>query len=187
MRKYIHDRFITKPNNINHSIFILGLLLEYPQNTSYIYCPMLPYLWLLQVLFLWLLLLLHQCIIVAMRMTVESGSVVAVRSSASAFAASLQPCHAHTSPKTYLTAFVLHFYYTHTNTHTYVHTQSYANIFRFAVFIRDSRTGSSHPHPHPHLHPRSRFNWSRWCYLYKCLSFLFVRPVCISFFWQLKL
>lgn len=178
MRKYAHGRFITQPYNINHNIFILGLDSEYPRYSSFICCPILPYLWLLKILFLWLLLLLHQCIIVAMRMTVGSGSVVAVRLCCKS-SAMPRPHEPKNIFDRFCFAFLLH-----SHTHTCIPTQ---NIFRFAVFIRDSRTGESQPHPHPHLHPRSRFNWSRWCYLYKCLSFLFVRPVCISFFWQLKL
>lgn len=83
-------------------------------------------------------------------------------------------CHAYASHRIHILAvFVLHFYYTHT------HTQ--AQTFRFAVFIRHQQTEQRNHRTGYEIH-KSCFNWSRWCYLYKCLSFLFVRPVCISFF-----
>lgn len=129
-----------------------------------------------------------------MRMTVESGSVVAATASAAFSRAT--PTRAQ---KTYLTAFVLHFYYTHTHTHTRTHTKTHEYISVCGFYQRQSNrrapsaaaaasaTPATLSQLQPHLHPRNCFNWSRWCYLYKCLSFLFVRPVCISFFWQLKL
>lgn len=98
---------------------------------------------------------------------------------------------------TYLNAFVLHFYYTYTVAHKQKFVLRFLSRTDRAKKLLPQAAATppicpiTSPHPTGLLQPNIRwancFNWSRWCYLYKCLPFLFVRPVCISFFWQFKL